>query len=537
VNYQLTLTHLLERAEKLFPNKEIVSRTSTGIFRYTYAEYGRRTRALASALQALGVQRGDRVGTFAWNQHRHLETYFAVPCIGAVLHTVNIRLSDDHIVYIINHAEDQVLFVDADLVPTIERVRDQLKTVKAYVIMADRDTPVSTTLSPVYQYEELLDRGNPEFAFPDDIDENSPMGMCYSSATTGNPKGVVYTHRSTYLHSMCLGLRDSLAISENDCSMPIVPMFHVNAWGLPFAAVWFGAKQVLPGAAPTPRVLLQLIQDEKVTFTAGVPTVWMGVLKEMEESNYDVSSLRGVLSGGAAAPRSLIEAYEIKFGIPFIHGYGMTEASPVIAVSRIKSNQQNLSTEEIIQCRSKQGLPVPGIDVKIIGKNGQEAKWDGLEMGELLLRGPWVVNQYYNDERTRDAFRDGWYHSGDVAVIDEEGFVKVMDRTKDLVKSGGEWISSLDLENALMGHPAVFEACVVGVPHPKWDERPLAFVVPKEGFKGKLQKQEFVDYLMERFAKWWVPDDVIFIDEIPKSSVGKFLKRTLRDQYHNYFVS
>ncbi|GAX88448.1 long-chain fatty acid--CoA ligase [Effusibacillus lacus] len=537
MNFPLTLRSFLERAEKVFPKKEIVSRTSAGIFRYNYAEYGNRTRRLASVLESLGVERGERVGTFAWNHHRHLEVYFAVPCMGAVLHTINIRLSGEHIAYIVNHAEDKVLFVDEDLLPAIEKVKDQLKTVKAFVVMTDKPELPPTTLSPVYSYEQLLAQGNPNFQFPQDLDENAPAGMCYTSATTGNPKGVVYTHRSTYLHTMCLGLADTLGLSEADCLMPVVPMFHVNAWGMPFAAVCFGSKQVLPGPMPTPNVLLELIQQERVTLTAGVPTVWLGVMKAIEEGNYDLSSIRAIVCGGSAAPRSLIHTYEKKYGIPFLHAYGMTEASPVVTVSRLKSYQKGLSDDEMLDIRSKQGLLVPGLEMRVVGQTGEDVNWNGQEMGELLLRGPWIADEYYRDERSRDTFVDGWYHSGDVAVVDEEGTIKLVDRTKDLVKSGGEWISSVDLENALMAHPAVFEASVVGVPHPKWDERPIAFVVLKEGFKGKVAKEEFFTYLQERFAKWWVPDDVIFLDEIPKTSVGKFLKRALRSQFQDHFAS
>lgn len=536
MNYPLTLRSLLERAEKTFPKKEIVSRTASGIFRYTYADYGRRTRRLSSVLEKLGVRKGDRVGTFAWNHHRHLEAYFAVPCMGAVLHTINIRLSGDHIAYIVNHAEDQVLLIDEELVPVIEKLKDQLKTVKAYIILSDRTELPPTGLSPAYSYEQLLEEGDPGYAYPEDLDENAPMGMCFSSATTGNPKGVVYTHRSAYLHSMALGLADTLGVSENDSCMPVVPMFHVNAWGFPFASTWFGAKQVLPGPAPTAAILLDLIQQEKVTITAGVPTIWLGVLKALEERPYDLSSIRAIVCGGSAAPRGMIQAFEQK-GIPFLHAYGATETSPVVTVSRLKSYQKNLPEEERLNIRSTQGLLMPGLEARIVGQSGEDVKWDGREPGELLLRGPWIASEYYNDPRTEDTFLDGWYHSGDVAVIDEEGFIKLVDRTKDLVKSGGEWISSVDLENALMAHPAVFEASVVGVPHPKWDERPVAFVVLKDACKGRIEKQELLDYLQGQFAKWWVPDDVIFLEEIPKTSVGKFLKRALRDQYKDHLVS
>ncbi|MDH4619239.1 long-chain fatty acid--CoA ligase [Brevibacillus sp. AY1] len=536
MNYPLTLRPILERAEKFFPKKEIVSRTSAGIFRYTYADFVRRSRCLSSVLESLGVHRGDRVATFAWNHHRHLEAYFAIPCMGAVLHTVNIRLSLEHIAYIINHAEDKVLLVDEDLVPLIENIQHQLPSIQAYIVMTDQPELPATTLQPVYSYEQLIEQGDSAYAYPDDLDENAPMGMCYTSATTGNPKGVVYSHRGIFLHSMTFGLADTAALSETDTVMPIVPMFHANAWGIPFTSVWLGAKQVLPGPGPTPKILLDLIQQEKVTLAAGVPTIWFGILKVLEEEQYDVSSLRAAICGGSAAPRGIIETFETKFGIPFLHAYGMTESSPLATVSCLKSYQRELSQGEKLDIRSKQGILVPGLEMKIIGKSG-DVKWDGQEMGELLLRGPWIAGEYYNDDRTKETFIDGWLHTGDVAVIDEEGFVKLVDRTKDLVKSGGEWISTVDLENALMAHPAVFEASVVGVPHPKWDERPIAFVVLKEGAKGKVEKEELLAFLQAQFTKWWVPDDLVFLAEIPKTSVGKFMKRMLREQAKEHYFS
>lgn len=535
MNYPLTMRSVFERAERLFPKKEIVSRTTAGVFRYTYADFSKRTRQLASALAALGVQRGDRVGTFCWNHHRHLEAYFAIPLIGAVLHTINIRLSAEHLVYIINHAEDEVLLVDEDLLPLIERIKDQLRTVKAFVVLTDKAEPPVTSVEPVYSYEPFVAGGDASYRFTLDLDENAPMGLCYTSATTGNPKGVLYTHRGMVLHCMALGLADTVGLSENDTSLPIVPMFHVNAWGLPFAAVWYGTKQVLPGPAPTPHILLELIQAEKVTLAAGVPTVWLGVLKALEEGEYDTTSLRSVLCGGSAAPRGMIQTYEKKYGIPFLHAYGMTETSPLVLVSRLKSYQQDLAEDELLDIRSKQGILVPGLEMKVVGPDGEVA-WNGEEMGELLLRGPWIAGEYYRDERTSEAFIDGWLHTGDIAVVDEEGVVKLVDRAKDLVKSGGEWISSVDLENALMAHPAVFEASVIGVPHPKWDERPIAFVVLKELYRGQTTKEELLAFLHGQFAKWWVPDDVLFLDTIPKTSVGKFLKRTLRDSYKDYLI-
>lgn len=535
MNTPLTVGSLLERAEKFFPKKQVVSRTLSGIHRFTYKEIGERTRRLASALEKLGIEKGDRVGTFAWNHHRHLEAYFAAPGMGAVLHTINIRLSPEHVSYIINHAEDKVLLIDEDLVPLIERSKDQFKTVEAYIIMTDKDELPETTLEPVYSYEKLLQESSPKFEFVKNIDENDPAGMCYTSATTGNPKGVVYSHRGIVLHSFAFGLADTAALSETDVVLPVVPMFHANAWGLPFAATWFGSTQVLPGPLFTPKLLAELIDQEKVTFTAGVPTIWLGLLNELEKGSYDTSSLRSIVCGGSSAPRGMIKAFETKYKIPFLHAYGMTETTPLATVSRLKSYQIGLEEEEILDIRSKQGLLVPGLEMKVISGNG-EVKWDGEEMGELLLRGPWIADGYYKDERSKDAFRDGWLYTGDVATVDEEGVIKLVDRTNDLIKSGGEWISSVDLENAFMSHDAVFEASVVAVPHEQWQERPVACVVLKEQYKGKVTKQELLEFIAPQFAKWWLPDDVVFMEEIPKTSVGKFLKRALRDQLKDHLV-
>ncbi|NEW09451.1 long-chain fatty acid--CoA ligase [Paenibacillus sp. SYP-B3998] len=535
-NFPLTLRSLFERSQSLFPKKEVVSRTSSGIHRYTYADFGRRAKQLSSSLQTLGVKAGDRIATFAWNHHWHLEAYFAIPCMEAVLHTVNIRLPTEHIAYILNHAEDRFLLLDECLLPLIEKIQDQLTTIEGYILITDKKELPPTSLHPIYLYENMIESGDPSFEYASNIDESAPAGMCYTSATTGNPKGVVYSHRGIYLHSLAIGLADTLGLSERDIVMPIVPMFHVNAWGLPFASVWFGSKQVLPGPAPTPDILLRLIADEKVTIAAGVPTVWTASLKVQEALQVDLTSLRAVVCGGSAAPRSLIESYEQRLKVPFYHAYGLTETSPLVTVSRLKSYQEEALMDEQLTTRATQGLLVPGLDMRIVGPRG-DVQWNGQEMGEILLRGPWVATQYYKDERTQESFQDGWFHSGDIAVIDQEGFVKLVDRVKDLVKSGGEWISSLDLENALMAHSNVFEACVIGVPHPKWDERPLAFVVLKDAALQAGDKDDLLSFLTDKFTKWWIPDDVIFLHEIPRSSVGKFLKRELREQYHTYFTA
>lgn len=398
-----------------------------------------------------------------------------------------------------------------------------------YVVMTDKETSPETSLAPVYSYERLISEGDTAYEFLQDIDENEPAAMCYTSATTGMPKGVTYSHRGIALHTMSLGLADSAAASESDVSMPVVPMFHANAWGMPFSATWFGSKQVLPGPNFTPRLLAELIQNEKVTVTAGVPTIWLGLLQVLEQGNYDTSSLRAVLCGGSAAPKGMIEKFEKDYNVPFIHAYGMTETTPLVTLSRLKSYQQDLPDDDRLDMRSTQGMAVPAIDIKAINANG-DIEWNGEEMGELLIRGPWIADEYHNDERSAEAFQDGWLHTGDVVTIDEEGAISIVDRTKDLIKSGGEWISSVELENAIMAHEYVQEAAVVAMADPKWQERPVACVVVKDDYKASTLKGDIIDYLRPQFAKWWLPDDVVFMDEIPKTSVGKFLKRALRDK-------
>lgn len=531
----LLLSSMIERAERYFPEKYVISRTHTGIQRIPYREIAKRTRRLASALEKLGMKKGDRIGTFAWNHHRHLEAYFAVPCRGAVLHMVNIRLSEDHLAHVINHAEDKILLIDEDLVPVIEKIRGRLKTVEHFIIMSDEKTVPETTLFPVSNYEAILEEGDGRYPFLHDLDEHAPAAMCYTSATTGYPKGVVYSHRGLYLHSMALGLSDQLSVQERDVAMTVVPMFHVNAWGLPYAATWFGATQVLPGPSFTPEILAQLIEKEKVTMTAGVPTIWIGMLKVLQEKPYDISSLRLIVSGGAASPKGLIRAYEETYKVPFMTGYGMTETTPVVSLATLKSSMDSFTVDEIVDVRGKTGLPVPGVEVKVVNENG-EVPWDGKTMGELTVRGPWIADEYYCDERTQEAFRDGWLYTGDIAVVDQDGYLKITDRTKDLIKSGGEWISSVKIENALMSHEAVFEAAVIAVPHPKWQERPLGCEVLKSGYENKITAAELKDDLKTQFASWWVPDDILFMKEIPKTSVGKFLKRALREQLEGHYA-
>jgi fatty-acyl-CoA synthase len=532
MDYQLTLTPLLERARRLFPTKEIVTKAGPSLERYTYAEMTERVGRLANALEKLGVKRGDRVATFAWNNSRHLEIYFAVPCMGAVLHPINLRLPGEQIAFIANHAEDQVLFVDPSLLPAVEKLSPYLKGVKHFVVMGDT-VPEGTTLSPVHAYEDLLKNVSPDYPWPN-LDENEAAAMCYTSGTTGNPKGVVYSHRAIYLHSLGLSMTDSFGMSERDTFMPVVPMFHVLAWGTPFATIMLGTKLVFPGPHLTPRDLAELIQAEKVTTTAGVPTLWMGLLHLLETERYDMSSLRGMIVGGAAAPQSMIEAFEKKHGLTVMHAWGMTEMSPLGTVSRLKSYQEDLPEAEKFTLRAKQGTAVPGVEIRAIDESGKEIPWDGKAFGELQVRGPWIISSYYNDDRTAESFQDGWFRTGDVVTIDSEGFIQIVDRAKDVIKSGGEWISSQDLENVIMSHPKVLEAAVIALPHSKWQERPLACVVPKPDFKDSLTKDEIFEHLKTRFTKMYMPDDIVFIDSVPKTSVGKFDKKVLRAQFKDF---
>jgi fatty-acyl-CoA synthase len=531
MDYPLTLQHAFDRATRLFSRKEVVTQTEGAPHRYTYKEWGVRTIQLANALQKAGVESGDRIATFGWNSYRHLELYFAIPCMGAVLHTLNIRLFPEQLTYIVNDAADKIIFVDGDLVPVLERQADRFPSVQLYVIMGE--APHSTgVLQPAVDYEEFIGRQPTSFDWPR-LDENSAAAMCYTSGTTGNPKGVVYSHRSVFLHSMAIGLADGPAIGEHDVTMPIVPMFHANAWGFAHASVMMGAKLVLPGRFMDPLRIARLIEQERVTVPAAVPTIWIGILSLIEKEPVDLSSIRAILCGGSAVPPAIIDAL-LRKGIVLLHAWGMTETSPLASISRLRTYQEEASPEEQLRIRARQGTVVPGIEFRVIDmESGQEVPWDNQSFGELQVRGPWVARAYYNDSESDAKFADGWLRTGDVAVVDEDGSLQLVDRTKDLVKSGGEWISSVEVEGLIMGHPKVLEACVIGIPHPKWSERPLAYVVPKADYVGQIDKEEIIEYLRPKIARWWMPDDVIFIDTVPKTSVGKFDKKVLRRRYED----
>ena len=531
MNYPLLLTNFMQHAATYFPTKEIVSVYATGTFRYTYADWYKRTSQLAGALRSLGIKKGDRVASFSLNNHRHMELYFGVPCMGAVLHTLNIRLSAENLVYIINHAADRILFIDEDVYFLSEPFKDQLKTIEKYVIMSQSGVMPQTTLSPVVLYDDLIKDFPESYDFPVDRDENEPCLICYTSATTGDPKGVVYSHRGLVLHSFATGV--ALGIQEKDCALHIVPMFHANAWGVPFACTLCGMKQVLPGRQILDMAALcRIIAEEKVAFSCGVPTIWIMLHNYLENGGaHDFSSVNQFFSGGSAMPRHLIESFEKKYGLIMSQGYGATETSPVVTLSVPKSYMETLSVDEKIDVRATAGMPIPGLDVKLINmETGKEVRMDGKEMGEILVRGPWIADEYYKDpKQSAITFEDGWFHTGDIGTINKEGYISLVDRTKDLIKSAGEWISSIDLENAIMGFPKVLEAAVIGLPDDKWQERPLACVVPQPDAAKTITKEEIQAYLKDKVAKWWIPDEIVFMQELPKTSVGKFNKKKLRE--------
>ena len=530
----LVLTNFFDRAERLFPEKEIVTATGRGIERETYGQWADRTRQLGGVLDDLGISPDGRVATFAWNTARHLELYFAAPCSGRVLHTLNIRLFPEQITYIVNHAEDEVIFVDKSLLGLLWPLVDTFTTVRHIVVMDDGkgELPDDTGGRLLHDYETLLASANP--VVWNVTDENQAASMCYTSGTTGNPKGVVYSHRSTWLHTMAAMVADSLGVGERDVILPVVPMFHANAWGLAHIGVASGATLVMPGPDLSPGAIAELMESERVTVAAGVPTIWMGVLNEID--GRDLSSLRSIPCGGSSVPRSLSEAYRDKLGLPIQQAWGMTETSPLASMAKVKSSLAHLPEDEQADYRASIGLASLGVQFRVADQQtGDEVPWDGETSGELQVAGPWIAREYYNDDRSPESFTaDGWLKTGDVATIDGHGYLRIVDRTKDVVKSGGEWISSVELENEIMANPKVAEAAVIGVKHPKWSERPLACVVVKPG--ESLTRQEVLDWLDGRVAKWWLPDDVVFIDEVPKTSVGKFSKRDLRDRFAGHVL-
>jgi fatty-acyl-CoA synthase len=522
-DYPLTVGHVLDRVRRFGADSEVVTLKGEGdVRRARYPEVAQRADRLASALKKLGIDQGDRVGTFMWNNQEHFEAYLAVPSMGAVLNTVNIRLFPEQVAYIVNHAKNRVLFVDDSLVEVLEKVAPEFETVEHIVVVGDGE---SGDLKNVIRYEELLADGDDSFDYPE-LDERSAAGLCYTSGTTGNPKGVLYSHRSTILHAYGHGSPDALGLRFTDRVLPIVPMFHVNAWGIPHTAGLTGASLVMPDRFLQGEPLARLIESERVTCSAGVPTVWTAVLQYLDANEVDTSSLRVVVCGGAAVPQGLMQGLEERHGIEMVQGWGMTETSPVCAVARPPAEVKD--DEEKWSYRTAAGRLLPFVEARLIGDDGNEVDWDGKTTGELEVRGPWIARDYYEDPSSPEKFHDGWLRTGDIASIDELGYIRISDRSKDVIKSGGEWISSVELEQALMAHEAIEEAAVIARPDEKWSERPLACVVVAEG--SELTPEELRQHLSSRVAKWWIPETFAFIEEVPKTSVGKFDKKVLRQR-------
>lgn len=528
----LLISSLIEFAALNHADEEIVSRTVEGpIHRYTYKDCVIRSRQLAKALEKLGVQQGDRIGTLAWNGYRHVEIYYGVSGMGAVCHTINPRLFPEQIVYIVDHAEDKYIFMDLTFVPLIERLVAQLPEVKGFVIMTDVAHMPETTLPNVICYETLVASVDDDYQWPV-FDERTASSLCYTSGTTGNPKGVLFSHRSSVLHSYAICIPDGLGLCNLETILPVVPMFHVNAWGIPYASAMCGAKMVMPGARMDGESIYELMESEGVTLSAGVPTVWMMLLAYMKENNKQFSSMKRTVIGGAAAPKAMIETFEKEYNVNVIHAWGMTEMSPLGTASNLKKKHGKLSFDDKIELSLKQGRAVYGVDMKLVDASGNNLPWDGKAFGNLMVRGPWITSGYFRGEGGGILDDEGFFDTGDVATIDADGYMQITDRSKDVIKSGGEWISSIDVENEAVGCPGVAEAAVIAVSHPKWDERPLLIAVKEEG--AAVTKDEVIDHLRGSLAKWQLPDDVIFVDELPHTATGKILKIKLRAEYKDY---
>ena len=528
----LLITDLIRHADRHHGETEIVSKTvEGGIHRYNYREAHKRSRRLAKALAGLGVKPSERVATLAWNGYRHFEIYYAVAGSGAVIHTINPRLFPDQIAYIANHAEDKYAFFDLTFLPLVERLAPQLKTVKGFVLMTDRaHMPKQSSIPNLLCYEELLEAQDDKFDWPS-FDERTAACLCYTSGTTGNPKGVLYAHRSTMIHAYAAALPDALDLSARDVVLPVVPMFHVNAWGLPYSCALTGTKLVFPGPHLDGKSLHELFETERVTMSAGVPTVWLGLLNYMKESKLKFSTLKGVVIGGSACPPAMIRAFQEDYEVNVLHAWGMTEMSPLGTVCTFKEKHMAMDKEARYALQAKQGRAIFGVDMRIVGEDGKELPMDGKAFGDLQVRGPWVTTGYFKGEGG-DPLQDGWFPTGDVATIDPDGYMQITDRSKDVIKSGGEWISSIDLENVAVAHPAVAEAAVIGVKHPKWDERPIVVAVKKPG--QEVTKEELLKFFEGKIAKWWMPDDVVFVAELPHTATGKLSKLTIRQQLKDY---
>ena len=530
---QLLISGLIEHAEIYHTDTEIVSRTVEGpIHRYTLKDAANRSRKLANALGKLGLQQGDVVGTLAWNTFRHFELYFGVSGIGCVVNTVNPRLFPEQLIYIINHAANKYLFVDLTFVPLVESISDSLEGIKGIIVLTDKEHMPDTELKNVICYEELIADEPTEYDWPV-FDENTASSLCYTSGTTGNPKGVLYSHRSTLLHTWIVSSGNVGKVSSSSVILPVVPMFHVNAWGIPYASAMFGAKLVLPGPLMDGASIFELIDQEKPDLLMGVPTVWLGLLQYLNETNQTLDSVSTALVGGSAAPRAMIQEFEEKHNVFLMHGWGMTEMSPLGTATSRTAEMDNMDIESRYDLQEKQGKAFFGVEMTIADDEGNELPKDGVAFGRLLVKGPTIVERYFKtNESSLD--ENGWFDTGDVAKIHPEGSMEIVDRSKDVIKSGGEWISSIDLENAAVGHPEVAEACVIGVLHKKWDERPLLLIVKVDG--KDPSKEEILSFLEDKVAKWWMPDDVIFVSELPHTATGKLLKRDLRDEYKEHLI-
>lgn len=531
----LLISSLIEHAARFHPKAEIVSRLPEGgMHRTDWAGIRSEACKVANALKKLGVQQSERVGTLAWNSYRHLALYFGVSGSGAVLHTVNPRLFPEQIEYIVNHAEDQVMFFDTSFAPLVEKLAPQFKTVKAYVCICTREAMPQIDVPNLHCWDDLIGGQSDAFTWPE-FDERTASSLCYTSGTTGNPKGVLYSHRSTMLHTLMELSPDTFGVSSRETVMLIVPMFHANAWGTPYAAAMTGCRLVLPGPHLDGQSVYTLMRDEKVTFSQGVPTVWL-MLFQYLDANPDIDpkklGIRRVGIGGAAVPRAMLERFENQFGAEVTQGWGMTETSPIGVISKLLPKHDGMDAEELVKVKLKQGRGVWGVDLKIVDDAGKVQPWDGEAFGHLRVRGPWIASGYFKGEGGSPIDEEGYFSTGDVATIDPDGFLQLVDRAKDVIKSGGEWISSIDVENATMSHPGVAEAAVIGISHPKWQERPLLVVVKRPG--AEVDRQSVLDHLGQRIVKWWLPDDVVFVDSLPHTATGKLLKTQLRQQFKDY---
>ncbi len=534
MNKPLLISGIIKHADRYFGDNEIVSRRAEGdIHRTTYKQLHQRAKRLANALAKFGIGTSDRVATLAWNGYRHLELYYAVSGSGSILHTINPRLHADQISYLCNHAEDQVLFFDVTFLPIIEAIAARCSTVKAFVILSDAShLPANSVIPNLLSYEDFIASHSCEFEWPD-FDEHTAASLCYTSGTTGNPKGVLYSHRSTVLHSFASALPDAMNIGSRDVILPVVPMFHVNAWGIPYSAPLTGAKLVFPGPALDGKSLYELMEQEQVTFSAGVPTVWLGLIQYMEQQKVKFSSLKRTVIGGSACPPAMMKTLRENYAVEVVHAWGMTELSPLGTTATLQAKHLTLPKAEQDALLQTQGQPLFGVDMKIVDDNGKELPWDGTTFGNLLVQGPWILDHYFKNEGG-DVLEDGWFPTGDVATINADGYMRITDRSKDVIKSGGEWIGTIDIENVAMSHPAVLQAACIGVFHPKWDERPLLLVVLRPNVA--LEKDELIKFFDGKVAKWWLPDDVLFIPALPIGATGKILKNKLRETYKDYVL-